>query len=92
MWPKKHRLQNGKYEIREVLGRGGFGITYKALHRELDAAVVIKTPDILQKKDTEYDRYVRRFKEEGLKLFIYYDHLLMLVDYLMRSTNQPQEK
>jgi serine/threonine-protein kinase len=68
VWQAGQLLHNGKYEILEVLGRGGFGLTYKARHRQLIMEVVIKTPDILQKRDTEYEYYVRQFEEEGRKL------------------------
>lgn len=36
-------LQNGKYVIENELGRGGFGITYRAVHKPLNQIVVIKT-------------------------------------------------
>ncbi|MBD5280076.1 MAG: serine/threonine protein kinase [Bacteroides sp.] len=35
-------LQGGKYQIIRVLGQGGFGITYLALHTMLDKQVAIK--------------------------------------------------
>jgi serine/threonine-protein kinase len=68
VWQAGQLLHNGKYEILEVLGRGGFGLTYKARHRQLTLEVVIKTSDILQKRDTEYEDYVRQFEAEGRKL------------------------
>ncbi|ELP54166.1 kinase domain protein [Microcystis aeruginosa TAIHU98] len=68
VWQAGQLLHNGKYEILEVLGRGGFGLTYKARHRQLTLEVVIKTPDILQKRDTEYEDYVKQFEAEALKL------------------------
>ncbi|MCZ8244396.1 MAG: protein kinase [Microcystis sp. LE19-131.1A] len=68
VWQAGQLLHNGKYEILEVLGRGGFGLTYKARHRQLTLEVVIKTPHILQKRDTEYEDYVRQFEAEGRKL------------------------
>jgi serine/threonine-protein kinase len=68
VWQTGQLLHGDKYEIIEVLGRGGFGLTYKANHRQLAMEVVIKTPDILQKRDTEYDDYVKQFEAEGRKL------------------------
>jgi serine/threonine-protein kinase len=68
VWQTGHLLNNGKYEILEVLGRGGFGLTYKARNQDLDMEVVIKTPDILQKRDIEYEEYVKQFQAEGRKL------------------------
>ena len=35
-------LQDGKYRIEDVLGQGGFGITYLALHTTLERKVAIK--------------------------------------------------
>ena len=68
VWQAGHLLNNGKYEILEVLGRGGFALTYKARNQDLDMEVVIKTPDILQKRDIEYEEYVKQFQAEGRKL------------------------
>ena len=68
VWQKGQRLQSGKYVIEEVLGRGGFGMTYKALHVKLDEQVVIKTPDKYLRDDSEYNKYIERFIKEGRML------------------------
>lgn len=68
VWVKGHQLQNGKYVIEEVLGQGGFGITYKALNTEINQYIVIKTPNEYLKHDPDYDKYVKRFIKEGLTL------------------------
>jgi serine/threonine protein kinase len=64
-WTSGQRLQGGKYVIGKVLGQGGFGITYKALHVELNRQVVIKTPIDTLSRDPEYDKYIERFIQEG---------------------------
>ena len=85
VWQAGQLLHNGKYEILEVLGRGGFGLTYKARHRQLIMEVVIKTPDILQKRDPEYEYYVRQFEAEALKLAIFsqppHAHIVRISDF-----------
>ncbi len=67
-WAQGQELQNGRYVIEKVLGRGGFGITYKARHTFLNYDVVIKTPNEDVKSDPNYDRYVDRFIREGQML------------------------
>uniref|UniRef100_UPI0035CC6130 serine/threonine protein kinase n=1 Tax=uncultured Nostoc sp. TaxID=340711 RepID=UPI0035CC6130 len=67
-WIAEQRLHGGKYVIDKVLGQGGFGITYKALHVELNRTVVIKTPNEYLSHDPEYDKYIDRFIQEGRTL------------------------
>ena len=62
------KLQNGKYIIQQILGQGGFGITYKALQVYLNRPVVIKTPNEYLNHDPEYDKYIERFIAEGQTL------------------------
>jgi serine/threonine protein kinase len=64
-WKKGQQLKAGKYIIEEVLGQGGFGITYKAVHESLNQPVVIKTPNEYLKYEADYDKYVERFIKEG---------------------------
>ena len=65
VWAPGHKLQNGKYVIGEILGQGGFGITYKAWNTQTNEYVVIKTPNEFLKHDPDYDEYVRKFKREA---------------------------
>lgn len=65
VWPDGKLLHGGKYQIERILGRGGFGITYKARHRQLNQDVVIKTPDETLKIEPDYPKYVQRFIQEG---------------------------
>lgn len=68
VWASGHQLQGGKYIIEQVLGQGGFGITYKAKHLVLNNFVVIKTPNESLKHDPEYPNYIKRFIDEGQRL------------------------
>ncbi|MDB9494389.1 bifunctional serine/threonine-protein kinase/formylglycine-generating enzyme family protein [Spirulina major CS-329] len=67
-WPDGHELQNGKLVIEQVLGQGGFGITYKAIHQGFNAPVVIKTPNAYLRNDPDYAKYVKRFIREARTL------------------------
>lgn len=64
-WAAGHRLQNGKYVIQQTLGQGGFGITYKALHINLNQGLVIKTPNDFLRSDPNYGKFRERFITEG---------------------------
>jgi len=61
VWTAGHALQNGKYIIEAVLGRGYSGITYKALYVPLNCLVAIKTP----KRDPDSAKFVQRLIQEG---------------------------
>jgi serine/threonine-protein kinase len=69
-------LQNGKYTLTEELGRGGFGITFKAVHHYLNQVVVIKTlNEALQNGSAGGGRgahtaeeFQRKFRDEARRL------------------------
>ncbi|MDD1415779.1 protein kinase [Dolichospermum sp. ST_con] len=67
-WEKGQKLQGCKYVIEQILGNGGFGITYRALQVNLNRPVVIKTPDEYLNHDPEYDKFIERFIAEGQTL------------------------
>lgn len=72
-------LNHGKYEIIQVLGQGGFGITYEAMHLGLGGSVAIKefyAQEYAQREHTtgqivaitsadSYQRALSRFIREG---------------------------
>jgi len=64
VWARGTQI-NG-YTIDSVLGKGGFGITYKALKRfgNTDQWVVLKTINDERRADPEYPTFVELFKKE----------------------------
>jgi eukaryotic-like serine/threonine-protein kinase len=54
-WISGDKVNNGKYKIEKILGRGGFAITYKAIHIGLNNFVAIKVP---------FKKYKEYFDEE----------------------------
>ena len=62
---KGDTLQSGKFEIEEVLGQGGYGITYKAWQPNLKRWVVLKTQNEHLRHDPDWEKYRDRFLKEG---------------------------
>ena len=61
-------LQGGKYKLDEVLGRGGFGLTFRAHQTYLDQVVVIKTLNESHWDADNIDDLQRQFQAEGRRL------------------------
>jgi serine/threonine-protein kinase len=68
VWTNGYQLQSRDYRIERVLGQGGFGITYKARHLNLDQDFVIKTPNEHLRFDPDYPKFVDRFIKEGQRI------------------------
>jgi serine/threonine protein kinase len=62
--PGKPLKQRPQYVIEEEIGAGGFGVTYKAKHKDLNFPVVIKTPNSHLCRDANYPKYVEGFRKE----------------------------
>jgi serine/threonine protein kinase len=61
-------LQGGKYTLEHELGRGGFGVTYKAIHHYLGQTVVIKTLNESLHSHPDFARFERLFQDEARRL------------------------
>ena len=61
-------LQGGKYTINQEIGRGGFGITYKATHHFLNQEVVIKTLNHKLQKHPDFAKFESQFQDEARRL------------------------
>ena len=83
VWATGTMLQDGKYQIEEEIGQGGFGITYRATLVQSGGKVVIKAPrnDLLA-RDKEYPKYVKQFRKEvrSLEKLPINEHLIRVRD------------
>ncbi|MDX2231883.1 MAG: serine/threonine-protein kinase [Leptolyngbyaceae cyanobacterium bins.349] len=61
-------LQDGKYTLEQVLGEGGFGITFRATHHYLQQTVVIKTLNPTNQANAEFSQAQQQFQDEGRRL------------------------
>ncbi|MEA5551920.1 protein kinase [Anabaena cylindrica UHCC 0172] len=61
-------LQNGKYSIIQEIGRGGFGITFKAMHHYLGQEVVMKTINERLRKNPDFSKFELQFQDEARRL------------------------
>ncbi len=67
-WQPGQKLKTRPYQIEAIIGQGGFGVTYKARHLQLNHQVVLKTPNALLRNDPAYPRFKERFLKEGQML------------------------
>lgn len=85
-WQENHQLHNNKYIIKQELGQGAFGITYKAIQNtHLQLPVVIKTPNMRLKRDRQYSRYLEKFIQEaqllGKLCQVPHQNIVRVLDY-----------
>lgn len=61
-------LQGGKYTLIQEIGRGGFGITFKATHHYLNQEVVMKTINERLRQHPDFPKFERQFQDEARRL------------------------
>ncbi|MEC4813894.1 MAG: serine/threonine-protein kinase [Scytonema sp. PMC 1069.18] len=61
-------LQGGKYTLDREIGRGGFGITFKATHHYLHHVVVVKTLNEKLRQHPDFAKFERQFQDEARRL------------------------
>lgn len=66
--PVGKTLQGGKYTLEQELGRGGFGITFKATHHYLSQPVVIKTLSESLLSSPDFAQLQSQFQDEARRL------------------------
>ncbi len=89
LWREGDRLQNRPYVIEQILGSGGFGITYKARHVDLGFPVVLKIPNLLLQQNIDYPKILEQFKKEGQRLarlcLTPHPHIVQITDYFVEG-------
>jgi serine/threonine-protein kinase len=77
-------LQGGKYTLLEELGRGGFGVTFKATHHYLGQFVVIKTLNDSLRQHPDFARFQRQFQDEARRLALcVHPNIVRVNDFFM---------
>ena len=74
-----HKLGNGQYEIRSLLGRGGMAAVYLARQASLnrDVAIKVMTPEL-----ADDEQFVARFEHEAkLITQLQHPHILPVFDF-----------
>ncbi|MEG4989876.1 serine/threonine-protein kinase [Microcoleus sp. BR0-C5] len=67
-WPPGQQIHHGKYLIEEILGGGGFGVTYRAQNLKEGKAVAIKTLNANVQGKPNFREYQTKFVNEALSL------------------------
>lgn len=68
VWAEGHFIKNGAYKIVEKIGKGGFGLTYKAIATATQEIVVIKIPREDLRNELDYQKYFDSFAKETVTL------------------------
>ena len=68
IWKQDETIQGGKYVVEEVLGVGGFGVTYRARDVVLNKLVAIKTANDLIQTKANFPKQQEKFVQEAFRL------------------------
>ncbi len=79
-------LQSGKYTLIEEIGRGGFGITFKAKHHYLSQEVVMKTINERLRQNPDFSKFERQFQDEARRLATcVYPNIVRVSDFFVEN-------
>lgn len=79
-------LQGGKYTLVEELGKGGFGVTFKATHHFLEQTVVIKTLNESLNLHPDFARFQRLFQDEARRLALCsHPNIVRVIDFFVED-------
>lgn len=80
-------LQNGKYTILQEIGRGGFGVTFKAMHHYLNQEVVMKTINERLRQHPDFPKFQRQFQDEARRLAAcIHPHIVRVSDFFEENS------
>ena len=68
IWKPGTLIQGEKYQIEEILGVGGFGVTYRAKEQYSNKTVAIKTANDLIQSKPDFSKHQERFIQEAFRL------------------------
>ncbi|MDB9511253.1 serine/threonine-protein kinase [Kamptonema animale CS-326] len=75
-------LQDGKYRIDDILGIGGFGITYRATHTYLAQTVVLKTLNESLYQHPDFEKFQEQFVAEAKRLsWCQHPNIVRMLDF-----------
>ncbi|HLP88212.1 MAG TPA: protein kinase [Nostocaceae cyanobacterium] len=79
-------LQSGKYTILQEIGRGGFGITFKAIHHYLGQEVVMKTINEKLRQHPDFSKFEVQFQDEARRLATcVHPHIVRVSDFFVED-------
>ncbi len=79
-------LQDGKYTLIQEIGRGGFGITFKATHNYLGQEVVMKTINEKLRQHPDFAKFERQFQDEARRLATcIHPHIVRISDFFVED-------
>jgi len=79
-------LQDGNYTIDQELGRGGFGVTFKATHHYLGQTVVIKTLNEALHQHPEFEQFQHKFQAEARRLALcVHPNIVRVSDFFLEA-------
>ncbi|MFM7406270.1 MAG: protein kinase domain-containing protein [Cuspidothrix sp.] len=68
LWQRQQYLNNGRFIVQNVLGTGGFGVTYSVKEVSTDQIFVIKTLNHIQQSKEDFQNLQVKFVNEALRL------------------------
>ena len=67
-WKEGKSLNNGKYIVNEILGSGGFGVTYKITEAKTNRLFALKTLNTEAQSRPDFDQLQTKFINEAIAL------------------------